>query len=121
MRIRVGGHELYVEVADSPKERQKGLMFREELEKNEGMLFVFDNEQKLSFWMKDTSLPLSIAFISSDGRITEIQQMEPFSLESVKSRSKVRMALEVMQGVFEEHGIRPGDKVVFPEDFRKGL
>lgn len=91
-------------------------MHREELDPNAGMLFVFDSEELRSFWMKNTPLPLSIAFIDGDGRILEIYDMEPFSLAPVPSRFPARYALEVNQGRFSELEIRPGDRVEIPVD-----
>ena len=100
-----------VEIAVTEEERSKGLMHREKLNDGEGMLFVFERDQQLSFWMKNTLIPLSIAFITSDGRITEIKDMQPHDLTSVQSSRSVRYALEVPQGWFGRAGINPGDTV----------
>ncbi|MCL2127258.1 MAG: DUF192 domain-containing protein [Treponema sp.] len=102
------------EIAKTDDERSKGLMFRKNLPDGEGMLFVFDRDQQLSFWMKNTLIPLSIAFISSDGRIIEIKDMQPGDLNSVKSSKSVRYALEAPQGWFGRAGIKPGDTVKIP-------
>ena len=91
-----------------------GLMFRKRLAENQGMLFVFEEDSRLSFWMKDTELPLSIAFIASDGTIREIRDMKPLSLNSVQSSRNARYALEVNQGWFSNRGIAAGDKVQLP-------
>jgi len=114
--IYISGHKLSVEIADEQEERVRGLMFRKRLAKNRGMLFVYKKESKLTFWMKNTPLPLSIAFIASDGSIREIRDMEPFSINPVRSSRNVRYALEVNQGWFEERGIKAGDRVQLPED-----
>jgi uncharacterized membrane protein (UPF0127 family) len=82
------------------------------------MLFVYTRDRRLSFWMKNTELPLSIAFLSSRGEITQIDKMKPFDLTPVKSVFSVRYALEVNQGVFEELGVTEGHRVQFPEGFR---
>ncbi|MDL2229305.1 DUF192 domain-containing protein [Treponema sp. OttesenSCG-928-L16] len=100
-----------VELAETEQERAQGLMYREYLADGEGMLFIFDRDQILSFWMKDTLIPLSIAFISFDGRILEIHDMEPKSLIPVYSTRSARYALEVPQGWFEREGIFPGDRI----------
>lgn len=113
--LQINGHALEVEVARSPDEQAKGLMHRKSLSGNKGMLFTYERDRKLSFWMKNTSIPLSIAFISADGTIKEIYDMKPFSLKQVSSRHSVRYALEVNQGYFEELGISVGDRVQFPE------
>jgi uncharacterized membrane protein (UPF0127 family) len=100
-----------VEIARTDEERAKGLMFRKQLPEGEGMLFVFDRDQQLSFWMKNTVIPLSIAFIASDGHIVEIKDMQPNDLSSVKSSRSVRYALEAPQGWFGRVNVRPGDIV----------
>jgi uncharacterized membrane protein (UPF0127 family) len=100
-----------VEIARSDAERSRGLMFRKELKDGEGMLFIFERDQVLSFWMKDTLIPLSIAFVSSDGRIIEIRDMEPQNLNAVHSSRSARYALEVPQGWFRRAGLVPGDKL----------
>jgi len=112
--IYISGHKLEVEIADEQEERLRGLMFRRRLPRNQGMLFVFEEESKVSFWMKDTVLPLSIAFIASDGTIREIRDMIPLSLNSIQSSRNVRYALEVNQGWFAEHGVVAGDVVQLP-------
>lgn len=88
-------------------------MGRENLDENRGMLFVYERDAKKSFWMKNTTIPLSIAYIAADGTIREIYDMEPLSTRTVDSRYSVRYALEVNQGAFERHGIKAGDKVEF--------
>ncbi len=112
--IRVNGHSFRIEVADDPAERQQGLMNRKNLGDDEGMLFIFPEDQILSFWMKNTLIPLSIAYIDSSGVIREIHHMEPQSLRPVTSRVSVRYALEVNRGRFAELGIEPGHQVSFP-------
>ncbi len=107
----VAGNKLKVEIADTPEKRQQGLMNRKTMGEDEGMIFVFENESKVSFWMKDTQLPLSIAFISADGIIRQIEDMEPESLAAVPSYRNVLYALEVNQGWFEGKGVAPGDRV----------
>lgn len=109
--LRVGDAVFAVELAMTPAQRQQGLMFREILPLFSGMLFLFPEDQVLGFWMKNTMIPLSIAFIDAGGTIVSIQAMEPFSLEPVSSGVPVRYALEVNRGVFDRLGIRPGDRV----------
>ncbi|TVQ24817.1 MAG: DUF192 domain-containing protein [Spirochaetaceae bacterium] len=111
----VGDTEFQVEIADTDDSRRLGLMHRESLPEGQGMLFVFEQDQRLSFWMKNTHIPLSIAYISSDGIIREIHDMTPLSLDAIRSSRSVRYALEVNQGAFEAAGIEPGDRVVLPE------
>jgi uncharacterized membrane protein (UPF0127 family) len=103
--------EITVELARTDEERAQGLMFRKTLPDGQGMLFVFDRDQQLSFWMKNTVIPLSIAFIASDGHILEIKDMQPNDLNSVKSSRSVRYALEVPQGWFDRVNVKAGDVV----------
>ncbi len=109
--IMLGKKTITVEMADSPESRRSGLMNRKELGRDRGMLFIFEEEQKLSFWMKNTSIPLSIAYISKSGVIREIHDMTPFSQSPVYSSHSVLYALEVNRGWFEENGISVGDRL----------
>jgi len=102
---------LDAEIARSDGERAQGLMHRKHLADGKGMLFIFDRDQVLSFWMKNTQIPLSIAFIAADGRIVDIKDMQPHDLNSVSSSRSVRYALEVPQGWFSRVGVNPGDVV----------
>ena len=107
-----------VEVAFRQKERTIGLMFREKLDSDHGMLFIYPQEQNLSFWMKNTRIPLSIAFINSSETITQIEPMAPYSLASHTSKVKVRFALEMEEGWFRKNGITVGSKVDFSAEIR---
>jgi hypothetical protein len=100
------------ELARTPEERSQGLMHRTQLADGEGMLFIFERDQILSFWMKNTLIPLSIAFITADGRIIEIKDMQPLDENPVSSSRSVRYALEVPQGWFGRVGVKPGDIVM---------
>jgi hypothetical protein len=102
---------LQAEIATTETERSKGLMFRKELKDGQGMLFVFDRDQHLSFWMKNTLIPLSVAYIASDGKILEIHDMTPESLNPVDSDLAARYALEVPQGWFNRVALGPGDRL----------
>ena len=99
------------EIASTVEERSQGLMHRKKLPDGEGMLFVFEKDEVLSFWMKNTFIPLSIAFIASDGRIIDIKDMYPLNENSVVSSRSVRYALEVPQGWFLRVGVSEGDVV----------
>lgn len=105
---------LIVEVAYKPEEKMRGLMYREELQEDHGMLFVYDEEKILSFWMKNTPIPLSIAFISKEGVIVDIQDMEPLTTTSHRSKKPAKFALEVRRGWFKKRGIEIGDTVKLP-------
>lgn len=116
-RIAQNGREarLNVEIARSPRARERGLMGRARLAKNAGMLFIFEKEARRFFWMKNTRIPLSIAFIGSDGRILEIVHLQPHRpgrrIPSYSSRRKARWALEVNQGWFLRNGFGLGARV----------
>jgi len=99
------------EVASTPEERERGLMGRTELAEDAGMLFAFNREQPLSFWMKDTLIPLSIAYIDAQGRIVDIQDMQPLDETPHPSAEPAKYALEVNQGFFEARGIEVGNVV----------
>ena len=98
-------------ISNTDAARRKGLMNQAFLEKNTGMLFIWPSSKKQCMWMKNTSLPLSIAYLSSDGRILEIYDMVPFSEDSICSMKNVRMAVEVNQGWFARNKISIGDKI----------
>ncbi len=105
--------EIRVEVAKTPGERAVGLMGRKHLGKEEGMLFIFEEEGYHSFWMKETLIPLSIAFIDREGRIVKITDMKPLTLTSHSPPQPVLYALEMNQGWFSKNGIKTGDLVRF--------
>ena len=103
-----------VELARSARELIKGYMGRKNIPEGTGMLFIFNKDEKLSFWMKNTPTALSIAFISSTGVIRETRDMTPFSLASVESSYSVRYALEVPQGWFKRNNVGPGSTIELP-------
>ena len=99
------------ELAIKPEDRNFGFMKRKNIPDGTGMLFIFENEQILSFWMKNTPHPLSIAYIDARGKIRNIYDMTPFSLSSIESTVSCRYALEVPQGWFRKNNIQPGDTI----------
>jgi uncharacterized membrane protein (UPF0127 family) len=107
-----GTAELRAELARSSEEKQRGLMYRKSLADGRGMLFIFDRDQIMSFWMKNTYIPLSIAYIKADGIIAEILDMRPLDESPVRSSRGVRYALEVPQGWFGRAGIKTGDRLL---------
>lgn len=112
VELKLNDYSLFVEVAKTDKEREVGLMNRDSLGSNKGMIFVFDSEKRVSFWMKNTRIPLSIAYIGKDGTIYEVYDLKPYSLEPVPSqRSSILYALEVNHGYFKKVGIGPGSKI----------
>jgi hypothetical protein len=110
--ISSNSHPLTVELATTPKARICGLSKRANLAENHGMLFIYPNVGQRTFWMKDTQIPLSIAFLDDSGRILSMQDMTPMQTnERYHSPQPVRYALEVNQGWFAGHGIGIGDIV----------
>lgn len=114
VELRIGGAAVSAELARSASEREKGLMFRRSLADGAGMLFVFEADQRVAFWMKNTTLPLSLAYIGSDRIIKQIVDLEPLSLENVMSDRSIRYALEVPRGWFSRSGAKVGDRVEMP-------
>jgi len=108
--LRANDVEVVVELAVSPAEQETGLMHRTELKDGYGMLFVYTSDRRLSFWMKNTLIPLSIAYLGADGTIKEIHDMEPQSLAGVQSERYVRYALEAPLGWYARVGLEPGDR-----------
>lgn len=106
--------KVMAELAIKPEERNFGYMERKNIPEGTGMLFVFEKEQILSFWMKNTPHPLSIAYLDSKGKIRNIYDMTPFSLAPIESTVSVKYALEVPQGWFNKNNIQVGDVVQIP-------
>jgi len=112
--LAIGSNTIKAEVALTEIERNRGLMYRTSLRDGEGMLFVFDYDQQVSFWMKNTKLPLSLAYILSDGTIVQILDLVPYSEETRPSVRSIRYALEVPQGWFERANVKVGDVLRIP-------
>ena len=106
--LTIGTHKLTAEVATTPDQRSVGLMNRFSLKPDHGMLFIFEKNEPLAFWMRNTYIPLSIAFIAPDGRIVNIEDMKPQTDESHWSKGPALYALEMKKGWFAERGIGPG-------------
>lgn len=109
--LQVGGHAVTAEVADSPAEREIGLMHRDRLEPDHGMLFVYPDERGRGFWMKNTTLPLSIAFVSAGGRVVHTAEMKPLDETIVPSNYPAMYALEMSAGWFAAHAVGPGAEI----------
>jgi uncharacterized membrane protein (UPF0127 family) len=114
MMIHAGEHRIDAHVARTDEHRALGLMHRTSMAPNEGMLFVCDEPSAQSFWMKDTPLDLSIAFIADDGTIVHVGDLEAHSLEPYRCEHPVRYILEVRQGWFAERGIAAGTRLEAP-------
>ncbi len=109
--LTIGKQKIVAEVATTTEQRTMGLMYRFSLKPDHGMIFVFEKAEPQSFWMKNTFIPLSIAFIASDGRILNIADMAPQDERMHWSNGLAQYALEMRKGWFAERGIGPGDRV----------
>tara|TARA_Y100000034_G_scaffold136138_1_gene211029 strand:- start:12578 stop:12952 length:375 start_codon:yes stop_codon:yes gene_type:complete len=107
--------KLKVEIANTPSSQERGLMYRQSLANDEGMLFVFGGDQVLNFWGMNTYIPLDIAFIGESGEIQKISKIDRFDKRTVSSDCPCRAAIEANQGFFERHGIKAGDAVELGE------
>lgn len=116
--IGVGTEEFVVEVARTSADQARGLMDRKRLGEREGMIFVYAADRRMSFWMRNTYIPLSIGFLTSEGEILQIEDMRPLDLTPVVSQRSARHALELNRGAFERASARVGDRVRLPEGFR---
>ncbi len=109
--LNAGIHVITAEVANTYETRARGLMFRESLGPNQGMLFIFPEEEKHCMWMKNTLIPLSVAFIDAKGTIINVAEMQPHSEQSHCAAKPARYALEMNKGWFSNKGVRPGTAI----------
>ena len=116
--LTAGMHRIVAEVAADHASRATGLMHRRSLASNHGMLFVFQEKSPQCFWMRNTLIPLSIAFLDDDGRIVNIEDMAPMTENSHCSKEPVRFALEMEQGWFQRRGVNAGDRLGGREVFK---
>jgi uncharacterized membrane protein (UPF0127 family) len=113
--IQVGEKKLLLELAITPEKREKGLMYRDDLQSGEGMLFVFEQPQPMRFWMKNTKIPLDIGYFGADGRLKEVHRGQPFDLSGMPSSSNsLQFVIELNAGDYKKLGIRMGDKIDLP-------
>ncbi len=111
IRLNAGIHNIQAEVARTPDEHAIGLMFRTEMAANNGMLFAFEQPSQQCFWMKNTLIPLAVAFVGDDGTVVNIDEMKPQTLDSHCSTKPVRFVLEMNAGWFAKRGIKPGARL----------
>lgn len=111
MKLQAGMHQMDVQVAQTPEQRSIGLMFRAEMPTHEGMLFVFEQPSVQCFWMKNTLLPLTAAFVADDGTIVNLADMKPQTTDSHCSTKPVRFVLEMNQGWFAKRGLKAGSRL----------
>lgn len=106
--LTAGMYVIKAEVAANEAERQQGLMFREKMAPNEGMVFIFDRPAAVCMWMKNTPLPLSVAFLDDEGKIINIEDMQPQSTDTHCAAKQARYALEMNLGWFKQKNVKPG-------------
>jgi len=109
--LKIGAHHIKVEVAQTDQQREKGLMFRKQMGRDDGMLFIFDEPAYHAMWMKNTLIPLSVAFLDAQGTILNILDMEPQTLDSHAAAGPAIYAIETNKGWFDGKNIKAGDKV----------
>ena len=109
--LSAGMHLINAQLAATPEQRSIGLMYRREMPANEGMLFVFERAEVQCFWMKNTLLPLTAAFVSDDGTVVNLADMKPQTTDSHCSTQPVRYVLEMHQGWFDKRGIKAGSRL----------
>src|SRR5262245_52848167 len=120
VQLSAGMHAIRAEVAADMGSRMSGLMFRKAMPANAGMLFIFDETTQHCMWMKNTFLPLSVAFLDEAGAIINIEDMQPHTEDSHCAKRPARYALEMNRGWFAQHGIKPGVRLGGMERFRSG-
>ena len=118
--LKINGHSIRAEVANSEEDRRTGLMFRKSLAENQGMLFIYEKEGRYAMWMKNTNVALSVAFIDRNGAILNIEDMEPQTEDSHGSKGVAKFSLEMNQGWFKKRGIKKGDHVAGLERIPRG-
>lgn len=114
IRVELAGKPFTLEVADDPEEMQRGLMYRQSMPRDHGMIFVYEREAMISFWMKNTYIPLDVVFLDASRRVVSIKQMKPLDLTSTPTDRPAKYAIELNQGVAKEIGLKLGDSVVLP-------
>ncbi len=113
--LPLGKDTLYLELAVTKAQQERGLMYRDTLPENRGMLFIFDRADTQYFWMKNTLIPLAIAFLDSNGVVLNIEAGVPLSEKTIKSRGKSTYVIETNAGYFKNHHIKMGDTLLIPE------
>jgi uncharacterized membrane protein (UPF0127 family) len=118
VEVKVGSKQLTLEVADTPDARQTGLMRRDSMPADRGMLFVFPTEESLGFYMKNTRIPLDIVYIDAVGQVVSIHTMKPYDLSTTRSAGPAKYAIEVNAGIAKASGVKVGDLITIPDDAR---
>jgi uncharacterized membrane protein (UPF0127 family) len=109
--LGVGMYNIKAEVATAPEQHEIGLMYRTQMPTNDGMLFIFERAGQQCFWMKNTLIPLAVAFVADDGTVVNVDEMKPQTLDTHCSTKPVRFVLEMNTGWFSKHGVKAGSKL----------
>lgn len=118
VEMKLGGKAFTLEVADTPGTRETGLMRRDSMPADHGMLFVFEGDERRGFWMKNTRIPLDIIYVNAAGRVVSIKQMKAYDTSTTSSDGPAKYAVELNWGVAEGTGLRPGDRIDIPPTAR---
>jgi hypothetical protein len=114
VKMNIGSRQFVLEVARTPAEQETGLMKRDSMPKDHGMIFVFPNDEVRKFWMKNTRFPLDIVFVGAKGRVVSISQMKAYDLNETSSAEPARYAIELNEGAAAEAGAKTGDVLEIP-------
>ena len=118
VQVKLGPTTFALEIANTDSTREMGLMHRDSMPADHGMIFVFPDEDQLSFWMKNTHIPLDIVYADADGKVVSIKQMRPLDETGVPSDGPAKYAVELNQGAAKRAGINAGDKLLIPDEAR---
>lgn len=116
IKMQVGAKSFTLEVADTDAKRERGLMQRDSMDSEHGMIFLFTDERPLSFWMKNTRFPLDIIYLDAAGKIVSIKHMKAYDLTSVPSDGPAKYAIELNEGLAEKAGVKKGDQLTVPKE-----
>jgi uncharacterized protein len=119
VEMKIGGQAFRVEIADTPRKQQLGLMHRKSMPADHGMIFVFPDARERSFWMKNTHIPLDIVYADADGKVVSVKQMKPLDESPVPSDGDAKYAVELNEGTAKKVGVKPGDVLVIPDEARE--
>jgi uncharacterized membrane protein (UPF0127 family) len=117
--MQLGTKRFTLEIARNDASRQKGLMLRDSMPRDWGMIFVFPDERELDFWMKNTRYPLDILYVAADGKIVSIHRMEPYDLNTTASEGAAKYAIELNAGQAETTGLKKGDVLSIPPEAKE--
>jgi uncharacterized membrane protein (UPF0127 family) len=119
VKMKLGSQTFTLEIANTAETRERGLMRRDSMPADHGMIFVFKETSKMAFWMKNTRIPLDVVYIAEDGRVDSVKQMQPYVETAVWSDGPLKWAVELNQGEAEKAGVKKGDLLVIPDGVKE--